>query len=52
MIGCTVIPGVRISAQIIEIPSCLRSHFSVRTRQKIQSAQCAPDVQIFVPSRM
>src|SRR5580693_3188447 len=47
-IGLTSTPGDFMSISRNEIPSCFLV-LSVRTRQKHQSANCAPDVQIFWP---
>ena len=50
--GRTVIPGVFMSIRKNEIPRCFGASGSVRAKQKIQSACCAPDVQIFCPFTM
>jgi hypothetical protein len=47
-IGRVSTPGLRISIRRKLIPSCFFD-WSVRTRQKHQSARCAPLVQIFDP---
>ena len=47
--GVTVTPVLSMSSTRKEMPSCLEARGSVRTRQKIQSAPSAPDVQIFEP---
>jgi hypothetical protein len=49
MIGSTLMPGVFMSMRRKEIPSCGLPSLEVRTRQKIQSAHCATEVQIFEP---
>src|SRR6195952_5851766 len=48
LIGRVSTPGDFMSISRKEMPSCLRV-LSVRTRQKHQSAYCAPEVQIFCP---
>ena len=50
--GRTVIPGVFMSIRKNEMPRCLGASGSLRARQKIQSACCAPEVQIFWPLMM
>ncbi len=47
--GFTVTPGEAMSNRMKVMPSCFGAFGSVRTRQKIQSARSAPDVQIFCP---
>jgi hypothetical protein len=47
--GATSMPGVFMSIKRNPMPSCLSALGSVRTRQKIQSARCACDVQVFCP---
>ncbi|MCY1206037.1 hypothetical protein D9M68_639940 [compost metagenome] len=47
--GRTLMPGLRMSASRKLMPCCARASVSVRTRQKIQSAYCAYDVQILLP---
>lgn len=42
-------PGCFMSTSRKLMPSCLRASVSVRTRQKIQSACCAYEVQILLP---
>ncbi|CPL91943.1 Uncharacterised protein [Bordetella pertussis] len=49
LIGRTVMPGVFMSISSSEMPACGLASASVRTRQKIQSAQCAIVVQVFWP---
>ena len=52
MIFClvrTVMPGLCMSISRKEMPSCLRTPLSVRTRQKIMSACWAKVVQVFWP---
>ena len=51
-IGLTVTPGESMSKRRNVMPSCLDAFGSVRTRQKIQSALSAPEVQIFEPLMM
>ncbi len=48
-IGRTVTPGVSIGSSSRVMPSCRRSPVLVRTSANIQSASCAPVVQIFWP---
>ena len=49
-IGVTPMPADFMSMSRNEMPSCFFFGFgSVRTRQNIQSAPWAPEVQIFVP---
>ena len=52
MIGRTVTPGVFMSISRKEMPSCGFTSVLVRTRQKIQSPQCANEVQVFWPFTM
>ena len=52
LMGFTVTPGVSMSNSTKEMPSCLGLSGSVRTRQNIQSAKLAPEVQIFEPLTM
>ena len=47
--GRTVTPGWFMVKSRKLMPSCLGTSGSVRTRQKIQSALKAPEVQIFCP---
>ena len=47
--GCTVMPGLFMSASRKLMPRCLGASGLVRARKKIQSDRCAPDVQIFAP---
>ena len=49
MIGFTVTPGVSMSMRRNEIPCCFLTLGSVCTKQKILSAQCAKDIQVFCP---
>ena len=49
MSGFTSMPGVAMSIRMKEMPSCRLPALEVRTRQKIQFAQCAAVVQIFCP---
>ena len=49
MIGRTSMPGAVIGKMRKEMPSCFFGSSLVRTRQKIQSAWCASEVQIFWP---
>ena len=52
MIGFTVMPGVFMSISRNEMPSCGFDFESVRTRQKIQSAQWPIVFQVFDPFTM
>src|SRR5260370_8043473 len=52
VIGLVVTPGLSMSNRIKLMPSCFGAFGSVRTRQKIQSALSAYDVQIFEPLTM
>ncbi len=45
--GFTSTPGLFKSISRKVIPACFFTDWSVRTRQKIQSAYCANDVQVF-----
>ena len=47
--GVTVTPGSSMGNRTKLMPSCFGASGSVRTRQKIQSAKVAPEVQIFEP---
>ena len=47
--GRTVMPGAFMSIRMYEMPRCFGASGSVRTRQNIRSAYCAPEVQIFCP---
>src|SRR5210317_2241779 len=47
--GFTETPGVLMSKRMKVMPSCFDALGSVRTRQNIQSALSAPEVQIFCP---
>ena len=51
-IGLVVTPGVAMSNSTKLMPVCFFAALSVRTRQKIQSALSAYDVQIFWPLTM
>jgi hypothetical protein len=51
-IGCTSTPGVFMSMSRKEMPCCRLASRPVRTRQNIQSAWCAYEVQIFWPFTM
>ena len=51
-IGVTVTPGWFMEKSRKLMPWCFGTSGSVRTRQKIQSANCAPEVQIFWPLTM
>ena len=48
-IGFTVTPGWCIVSSTKLMPSCFGTSGSVRTKANIQSATCAPEVQIFWP---
>src|ERR1700712_5397742 len=48
-IGLVETPGEAMSNRIKLMPSCFFAEVSVRTRQKIQSAKFAYEVQIFCP---
>jgi hypothetical protein len=52
MIGFTVMPGVFMSISRNEMPSCGLALGSVRTRQKIQSAQWPIVFQVLDPFTM
>ena len=52
MMGFTVMPGVFMSISRKEMPSCGLALGSVRTRQKIQSAQWPIVFQVFEPLTM
>src|SRR5260370_2567218 len=49
VIGLVETPALSMSNRIKLMPSCLGAFGSVRTRQKIQSARSAYEVQIFEP---
>ena len=52
MMGFTVMPGVFMSISRKEMPSCGLPVASVRTRQKIQSAQWPIVFQVLEPLTM
>ncbi len=50
--GRIVIPAVFIGRRNTEIPRCFGASGAVRASSSIQSARCAPLVQIFWPLTM